>query len=75
MLQGQAAARPHLRFVPGRDFDRQSGRHQAGGAGFEEYIFYRVQIHSGILAGSVSVAGQDGLRVGSLDSDLHSPLS
>ena len=28
-----------------------------------------------IFAGAVSVARQDGLWVGSLDSDLHSPLS
>jgi hypothetical protein len=34
-----------------------------------------VQVHSGVLFGSVSVLRQNGLGVDALDSDLHSPLS
>ena len=40
VLQRQAAARPHLRFIPGRQLDRQSGRHQARRPGLQRHVLH-----------------------------------
>ena len=46
-----------------------------GAPGSSSDVFHRVQVHAGVLVGTVRVSGQDGFRVDALDSDLHSPLS
>ena len=75
VLQRQAAARPHLRFVARGQLDGQAGRHQARHARLEDHVFHRAQVHAGVFAWAVGVGGQDGGGVDALDSDLHSPLS
>src|SRR5205807_322970 len=75
VLQGQTAARTHLRFVTGRRLDSQAGGYQARHAGFQRDVFYRVQVHTGILRRPVGVSGQDGARVDAMNTDLHSSLS
>ena len=55
MLQREAAAGPDLRFVAGGQLDRESGRHQLRLARRERDGFDAVQVHPGVLFGTVRV--------------------
>src|ERR1017187_6203991 len=70
-LQPQAATRPHLGFVTGRDLHREARGNQLRHARLQCHVLHRAQVHPGVFPGPVGVRRQFRRRVNFLDSQLH----
>lgn len=73
MLQGETAARTHLRFISRWNLQREAGGHQARNSGLQQRVLHGVQIHAGIFGWTVGVGGQDGGGMDTLDLAAEVP--
>jgi hypothetical protein len=71
VFEGEAGAGADLGFVPGGEFEGETGGDGLGDVGFEQGVFDRAEVHAGVFLGAMGIFREGGVGVDAADAEYH----